>query len=67
MSQYELNKDMIRVITHELIGHDVSFPCTVPGNTTLTSHNYDGVCTFCAHPCYHGQPWYDWAYVSFIE
>ena len=64
MSQYELNKDMIRVITHELIGHDVSFPCTVPGNTTLTSHNYDGVC---AHPCYHGQPWYDWAYVSFIE
>jgi hypothetical protein len=66
-SQYKLNKDMIIVITQELVGHDVGFPCTMVGNTTLTSHTYDGNCTFCAHPSYHGKPWYDWDYVSFIE
>ena len=67
MSQYKLNKEMIRFITHELIGHDVGFPCTVPGNTNLMSNTYDGDCTFRSHPCYCGQPWYDWTYVSFIE
>jgi hypothetical protein len=43
--QYELNKDTIRVISHELIGHDVGFPCTMTGNPTLTSHTSDGDCT----------------------
>jgi hypothetical protein len=58
---------MIRVITHELIGLDVGFSCTMTGNTTLTSHTSDGDCSFQAHPWYHRKPWYDWAYVSFIE
>jgi hypothetical protein len=58
---------MIQVITHKLIGFDVGFPCTLTGNTTLTSHTSDGDCTFRAHPCFRGKPWYDWAYVSFIE
>ena len=44
--QYKLNKDMIRVITHKLIDLDVGFPCTMTGNTTLTSHTSDGDCTF---------------------
>ncbi len=66
-SQYKLNMEMIQVITHELIGLDFGFPCTLKGNTTLTSHTSDGDCTFRAHPCYRGKPWYDWAYVSFIE
>ena len=34
---------------------------------TLISHTSDGDCTFRAHPCYRGKPWYDWAYASFIE
>ena len=65
--QYKLNKDMIQVITHQFIGLDVGFPCTLKGNTTLTSHTSDGDCTFRAHPCFRGKPWHDWAYVSFIE
>ena len=36
LSQYKLNKDMIRVITNELIGLDVGFPFTMTGKTTLT-------------------------------
>ena len=35
-SQYKFTKDMIGVITHKLIGHDIGFPCTMTGNTTLT-------------------------------
>ena len=27
----------------------------------------EGTSTFRAHPSYRGKPWYDWAYIEFVE
>jgi hypothetical protein len=44
------------------------------GTTTITGYTRARCCDdnghqsiFYAHPCYRGSPWYDWAYVHFVD
>ena len=66
-NKYELHPDLLRVIFRETRKRNLDNGCTIIGYTEMATSCDDMKCTFRAHPWYQGGPWYDWAYVQFLE
>ncbi len=63
--KYNPNKDYVKVLHQRLCS---SIGPNVTGFTKATITSTSGECTqFYAHPCFHGNQWYDWALVHFQE
>ena len=46
---------------------DAGSEISVVGNTEMKVKCGDMLCTFHAYPMFQGKPWYDWAYVQYVD
>ncbi len=68
-NKIKLNPDLVRVYTRdrEEIMQNTNDE-VVTGYTRARCYDNAGhQSIYYAHPCYRGQPWYDWAFVHFVE
>ena len=66
--RWSLNKDLVKCL-HRLITQQDEVITKVIGYTRaiITSIDTNERIIFYAHPCYHGEDWYDWAMIQFEE
>jgi len=64
---YQIDSFLVRMIIQQLTTIDIIYPCTLFGYTEISLTMDEGTCIFRAHPSYRGKPWYDWAYIEFVE
>ena len=67
MYQVKLHPDLLRVIYRETKTRNLGNGCMIVGFTEMRTECDKLKCTFHANPWYQGGPWYDWAYVQYLE
>ena len=64
--RYNLHPDLLRVAFRETMRNGLT-GCKIIGFTDMTIKSDKSSCLYRARPCFRGNPWYDFAYVEFVE